>query len=413
MQKINVCVLGAGPGGATASLFLASKGIPSVLIDKAKFPRDKVCGDALSGKVVSILKKLNPKLVNQLSSSSSSSIHVPSYGVKFFAPNLKHIRIPFKKDYPAVGNAPGFISKRMDFDNFLVEEVKKQPLIRFIENTSLKYFKKVNDEWLVGLNENEILFSTKLLIVADGAHSSFAREFGGIEVEHEHYCAGIRAYYKGVTDMDEENFIELHFLDELLPGYFWIFPLPNGESNVGIGMRSDIVSKRKANLKKILPDLIEKYPTLKERFKNAELIDNIRGYGLPLGSKKRDISGDGFVLVGDAGSLIDPFTGEGIGNAMLSGMVAAEVAEKAIKTNDFSKTLLKEYDVTVYRKLWNELSLSKRLQNLSKHGWLFNFVVNKASRNKTVQETISCMFNDLDIRSQLRKPSFYFKLLFG
>ena len=143
------------------------------------------------------------------------------------------------------------------------------------------------------------------------------------------------------------------------------------------------------------------------------MVDAIRGFGLPLGSKKRDISGDGYLLLGDAASLIDPFTGEGIGNAMLSGMVAADIAEKAISANNFSKILLQEYDVTVYRKLWNELSLSKRLQNLSKHGWLFNFVVNKASRNKTVQETISCMFNDLDIRSQLRKPSFYFKLLFG
>ncbi len=410
MQKTDVCILGGGPGGATAALFLASKGISSVLIDKAKFPRDKICGDALSGKVVSILNKLNPELVNKL---SSSSIQVGSFGVKFFAPNLKNIRIPFKKDYPAVGNAPGFISKRIDFDNFLIEQVKLQPLIQLIENTQLKYFKRTNNEWLVGLNENEILFSSKLLVAADGAHSAFAREFGKIEVEHEHYCAGIRAYYKNVSAMDEDNFIELHFLDELLPGYFWIFPLPNGQANVGIGMRSDIVSKRKANLKKLLPEIIEKYPSLKERFKNAELVDDVKGYGLPLGSKKRPISGDGYLLVGDAGSLIDPFTGEGIGNAMLSGMVAAEIALKAKNQNDFSKTLLKEYDEIVYRKLWNELSLSKRLQNLSKHGWLFNFVVNKASRNKTVQETLSCMFNDLDIRSQLRKPSFYFKLLFG
>ncbi len=410
MQKTDVCILGAGPGGATTALFLASKGVRSVLIDKAKFPRDKICGDALSGKVVSILNKLNPELVNQL---SSSSIQVGSYGVKFFAPNLKNIRIPFKKDYPAVGNAPSFISKRMDFDHFLIEQVKQQPLIQLIENTQFKYFKKINNEWLVGLNENEILFSTKLLIAADGAHSAFAREFGEIEVEHEHYCAGIRAYYKNVSGMDEDNFIELHFLDELLPGYFWIFPLPNGQANVGIGMRSDIVSKRKANLKKLLPQILEKYPTLKERFKNAVLVDDVKGYGLPLGSKKRPISGNGYLLVGDAASLIDPFTGEGIGNAMLSGMVAADIAVKAIGVNDFSKTQLKEYDELVYHKLWNELSLSKRLQNLSKHGWLFNFVVNKAARNKTVQETISCMFNDLDIRSQLRKPSFYFKLLFG
>ena len=410
MQKTNVCIIGAGPGGATAALFLAKQGIESVLIDRAKFPRDKICGDALSGKSVSVLKKINPEFVNEL---SASSIQVPSYGVKFFAPNLKHIRIPFKKDYPSEGNAPGFISKRADFDNFLVEKVKQQPLVRLIENTSLKYFKRVNGEWLVGTSENEILFTTKLLIVADGAQSVFAREHGCIEVEHEHYCAGIRAYYKGVSGMDEENFIELHFLDELLPGYFWIFPLPNGHANVGIGMRSDIVSKRKANLKKLLPLILEKYPTLKERFKNAELTDEIRGYGLPLGSKKRKISGDGYMLVGDAASLIDPFTGEGIGNAVMSGMVAAETAVKAIAETDFSKQFLAQYDESVYRKVWNELALSKRLQNLSSRGWLFNFVVNKASRNKTLQETISCMFNDLDMRSQLRKPSFYFKLLFG
>ncbi|HAP02251.1 MAG TPA: geranylgeranyl reductase [Bacteroidetes bacterium] len=410
MQKTDVCIVGAGPGGATASLFLASKGISSVLCDKAKFPRDKICGDALSGKTVSVLKKLDQRILLEL---TASSIQVPSYGVKFFAPNNKFIRIPFLKNYPLENAAPGFISKRIHFDNFLAEKVKAEPAIHFAENTELKFFKRVNDEWLIGTSEREIVFVSKILIAADGAHSQFARQFGKIEMQPEHYCAGIRAYYSGVKGMDDENFIELHFMKDLLPGYFWIFPLPNGWANVGIGVRSDIVSKRKMNLRKLLPEIIEKNPVLYERFSNAKLEDEVRGYGLPLGSVKRKISGDGFMLLGDAASLIDPFTGEGIGNAMMSGMIAADISSKAISENNFSSDFFQKYDHEVYRKLWNELSLSKRMQNLSRYGWLFNFVVNKAEKNKTVQETISCMFNDLNIRNRLRQPSFYFKLLFN
>jgi flavin-dependent dehydrogenase len=208
--------------------------------------------------------------------------------------------------------------------------------------------------------------------------------------------------------MDAENFIELHFLKELLPGYFWIFPLPNGEANVGLGIRSDYISKRKLNLKQLLPQVIEAHPELKVRFANAELIDEVRGFGLPLGSKKRSISGENYMLIGDAASLIDPFTGEGIGNAMMSGMLAAQ---QAMSAHNYHATTLAQYDAAVYKRLWSELSLSRKMQQLVTVPWLFNLVVNKAQKSKTMQETISCMFEDLDVRERLKKPSFYVNLL--
>lgn len=410
----DVFILGAGPGGAVASLFLAKEKINCVLADKAIFPRDKICGDALSGKVVEILNRYDKKLVEKL---SLNPIQLNCWGVTFVAPNLDELSIPFrnkpKKTDEAREIAPGFISKRIDFDNFLIQEVKTHSSIQFLEGVDISGFEKTKDGYICTSKDGEIIVHTKLVIDASGAHSQFARKIGGLEMEKDHHCAGLRVYYKNVTGMKEGNYIELHFVKDFLPGYFWIFPLANGECNVGVGMRSDYVAKKRINLKEEMNHIIKKYPQLSERFKNAEPVDEIRGYGLPLGSKKRKISGDNYMLIGDAASLIDPFTGEGIGNAILSGYTAAQQVKESLAANDFSASALKKYDEAIYRRLGGELQLSYRMQKLVKYPWLFNFVVRKANRNKTLRETIMVMFEDIDIRDRLRKPSFYFKLLFS
>ncbi len=410
MISSKVCIVGAGPGGATTALFLAKMGIESVLIDKAKFPRDKICGDALSGKVVETLNKIVPDFIQHF---SAEKFQLPCYGVEFVAPNLQSIKLPFKKDFETNKTAPGFIARRIDFDNYLINEVKKQPLIQFFEATEISLFEKQNDGWLIKNADETFVCKTKLLITANGAHSQFSKKIGGIEVEHQHYCAGLRAYYKNVGGLSPHNFIELHFLKEFLPGYFWIFPLPNGMANVGVGMRSDYVSKKKVNLKKEMLHIISTNSILKERFKNATLVDDIKGYGLPLGSKKRKLSGDGFMLIGDAASLIDPFTGEGVGNAMWSGELAALQAKICLEKNDFSAKELLHYDDAVNKKLGGELQLSYRMQQLVNFPWLFNFIVKKANNNEMLRQTLMCMFDDVEIREQFKKPSFYFKLLFS
>ncbi len=401
-----ICIIGAGPGGATAALVLGRAGVPCVLVDKADFPRDKICGDALSGKVVEVLRKIDPTIAQRLQLEPTQ---VGSWGVNFVAPNGKLLRVPFKTNIDkAKDAAPGFIVKRMDFDQFLLQEALKYPSVTYMPNLKLDQYTKTAEGYTATDKAGEHTINAKLLLVADGAQSSFARHHGGIQMEPNHYCAGVRAYYQGVADMDGDNFIELHFIKDLLPGYFWIFPLPNGEANVGLGVRSDYISKRKLNLKQLLPQVIEAHPVLKKRFANATLIDDVRGYGLPLGSKKRPISGDSYMLIGDAASLIDPFTGEGIGNAMMSGMLAAQ---QAIASSDYGAKALKQYDTVVYRRLWSELSLSRKMQQLVTVPWLFNLVVNKAQKSKTLQETISCMFEDMDMRERLKQPSFYVNLL--
>src|SRR5436853_3783238 len=113
----DILIIGAGPAGITTAMFLAKEGVQTVVVDKAAFPRDKVCGDALSGKVVDVLKKLDDRIISQL---ELEPMQVGSYGVTFIAPNLKTLRVPFRNKNEQIKTSPGFISKRIDFDDFMV-----------------------------------------------------------------------------------------------------------------------------------------------------------------------------------------------------------------------------------------------------------------------------------------------------
>ena len=252
-----------------------------------------------------------------------------------------------------------------------------------------------------------------LVIGADGAHSIVNKKLCGIKVERKHYSAGIRAYFQGVTDFQADNFIELHFIKSLLPGYFWIFPLPGGMANVGLGMLSHDLSQTRMNLKKEFARIIREDPNIAPRFENATQIDKPQGFGLPLGSKKRVISGERFMLTGDAAALIDPFSGEGIGNAMLSGKKAAEQAIRCVRENDFSAEFMAQYDHSVYQKIWQELKLSHQMQKLIKYPWIFDFIVNRAMKSPSLQKVFTMMFDDLDLRKELSRPRFYWNVLRG
>ncbi|MEV4882727.1 geranylgeranyl reductase family protein [Chitinophaga ginsengisegetis] len=411
MMETKVCIIGAGPGGATAALQLAQLGIECIVVDKAVFPRDKVCGDGLSGKVLTLLERIDKGIGQRL---QEAMFKADSWGVTFVAPNRIGMDIPYRLGYQEDKSNPrGFVCKRIDFDNFLVDEMKRRSEIRLFEGTSIDKYELKPDGYHLSSKDGSFKVKADVVIVANGAHSGFTRDVAGIKMEPKHYVAGIRAYYKGITGLHKDNFIELHFLKNMLPGYIWIFPLPNGEANVGVGMLSNSARNKKVNLKQLMLDTIATDPVMKERFKNAELTGSIDGYGLPLGSKKRKLHGERYMLVGDAGFLIDPFTGEGIGNALYSGRIAAQQAAAAIAANDYSDTFFNAYDEHVYRILGPELQVSTKLQKLIKYPWLFNMLMKMGSRNKQLKDLMSCMFHEVDLRKKLGQPMFYVKLLFN
>jgi len=208
-----------------------------------------------------------------------------------------------------------------------------------------------------------------------------------------HYSGAVRAYFKNVKDIPS-NTIEFHFFKDLIPGYFWIFPLPNNMSNVGFELLSENISINKINLREKMLEIIKTEPNLKERFANAEMQGTIKGYGLPLGSRKVTISGKRFMLSGDAAALVDPLSGEGIGQAIISGRYAGWQAKKCFEENNFSADFMKQYDKNVYDKMWRLHQARYKFRKLvNKRAWLLNAFVNMGNSNKIFHKALSKFFN--------------------
>lgn len=410
MKKPDICIVGAGPAGAFAALFLAKSGIPCTLFDKAEFPRDKICGDGISGWVLTILSELDKDMLKRL---AESPFILHSHGIRIVAPNHKFLDVPFMDNsFSEPGIPPGFTGKRFDFDQFLAKEVKNKKEIDFRESTEIVGYKKSENGIILKTAEGEET-EARLVIFANGANSSFSWDPGRMERNKKNTMTGIKAYFKGVTGFHEQNYVELHFLNSILPGYFWIFPLPGGLTNVGVGLDQYRISRRKINLKEVMLNSIRDIPYLAERFKNAEQTSKVQAYSLPLWDKKRRISGDHFILAGDAASLIDPVTGEGVGHAAISGMYAAQQARRCLEKNDFSSAFMENYDSDLYKRIGNELQISSRITRFIQYPWLFNMMVNKGLKSKTLRDRLSQAMTDLEVRKRLKEPSLYLKVLLG
>ncbi len=402
--EYDVIVVGGGPAGSSTAGFLARAGRKVLLLDRQKFPREKICGDGISGRSVQILKELGayekfPKAEIQ-----------GMFGITFSSPDGTAVLVDSHK--PKDQDPPGFVCRREVFDNVLFQHAK---------NCGAEVIEGFNASGLVmegtrvcgvkgSKNGKEAEYRARVVVGADGAGGMTSRSLGTHNDSPDHQFAGVRCYYENVGEMIDQT--ELHFVKKAIPGYFWIFPLPGNRANVGLCILVSDMKKKKINLQKLMSDIIQNHPKFRSRFRNARQITPVKSWILPLGSRRMDIAGDGYVLVGDAASLIDPFTGEGIGNSLTSGKYASLAVIEALEKNDFSKKMLSRYRKELFAVIQGELKTSHRMQRLANHAFMLNLMIGKAHRSKRIQAALSDALMNPDHHQKIIDPMFILSVLF-
>lgn len=405
-DSFDVIIVGGGPGGSSAASFLSMGGAKVLLVDKATFPRDKICGDAHSGKTIKVLRELG------INTKLPTVPHAKVRGIILSSPKGEVLDLPFSREGEDV-REPGYVIRRKDGDNLFFQHAKKLSA-KTIEGFTVTDVIQENGR-PTGIkgklpSGDEKTFTAKFIIGADGANSVVVSKLGIKRHDENHTCAALRAYYDNVEGLTDR--IEIHFVKESMPGYFWIFPIDGKHANVGIGMVSRDIKAQNVNLQQVMLDLLANNSLFKERFKNAKLVSPIQGWKLPFGSKHQQVHGNGFLLVGDAASLIDPFSGEGIGNALTSGQIAAQVGLEALKANNFSKEFFDTYEQKLWKELDAELQTSYNMQKLGRNQFVLNLVIHKAATKPKVKDAIVGMLGNEDSRKDLVTPLGLLKLMF-
>mgnify|MGYP003960471181 FL=1 len=227
-MSYDVIIVGAGPAGATAALFANRMGLNCILLDKAVFPRDKICGDALSGKSVRIMNELG--ILDEVAKLEGAEINRITFG----SPNNKQFDINLLGSKNKDQIKKGFVIPRQIFDNYLFEKANEVTDSR--QGFSVKEI-ILDEDQVVGVRGKSKTgeleeFHAPLILGCDGYNSIVARKLGLYEMDMDNTSVAVRCYYEGVKDLTDQ--IELHYVKEVNPGYFWLFPAGNGKANIGL-----------------------------------------------------------------------------------------------------------------------------------------------------------------------------------
>lgn len=406
----DVVVVGAGPGGAAAAHWLARAGANVIMLERARFPRDKSCGDGVTAHAVEIVHDMGVTFE-----------HFGGKGVRTFG---GLIGAPgggtFTADPPPDERGERiecWVVPRMLLDEALAraavaagatlrEETTFTRLVR--ENGQLRGV-EYSDRGGTG----EI--RCKIVIGADGAHSAVARALGQSENPPPHLGYALRGYYAGIEGLSDK--LEIYYYDKrTLPGYGWIFPVGDGLANIGIGIYSGELRRSKKKLRELLDEFVAQTPIVAARCRSAQLIGRAIGWPLPVSSARRPTVFDNAMLVGDAASLIDPLSGEGIYTALVSGRSAARAALAGLAAGDCSRSALRSHEREWQAEAGGYLASGRTLKNLAKIPLLLDLIVARAAQSAYyASRAIGYGLGTLDRRRALRgivmkaifNPSFF------
>jgi geranylgeranyl reductase family protein len=399
-SRRQVVVVGAGPAGAATALYASRAGLDVLLVDRRRFPRDKICGDAIARKSLSVLRELGVDSVR-------AAVHEPIARVTVTSPRGHRIDLDLStRDDPA----PHLVCRREIFDHELVRTTRAR--LAVWEDAAvtglLRDGRRVRGV-VCRRNGGDVEVRADVVVGADGFHSVVSRGLGLYRHDSSRWFVATRSYYRGLDVAP--GTAEVHFTRETLPGFLWMFPTGDGITNVGIGLVHRDLKKRGLRLRDV-HEAVLRLPRFRGRFRAAERVGGVQGWNLPTPDFSRVLCGDGWVLAGDAAGLVDPFSGEGIGNALVSGKAAAGSIEEHLRAgrslSDYTARLESAIDA-------KEIRLHYRLRMLARHERVVNMLVARASARPDVLEWVRGMASDPDAadrKRELLSPLTYAKMWF-
>jgi menaquinone-9 beta-reductase len=340
---VDVLVVGAGPGGSSTAYHLARQGADVLMVDRAHFPREKVCGDGLTPYGVKALRRMG---IDPEEPGFTRVDGLRNYGI-----NGTVVDLPWPKlrSFPSFG----VVRTRFEFDHLLAMRAEKAGA-RFLQGTEAAG-PLMDGNWVNGAslrrNGSSHEVRARFVVAADGASSRFGQSAGVTRDHSRPLGIAARRYYR--IPRPQQRVLEafLNLRDEptggIMAGYGWIFPLGDGVVNVGAGLLNTFTRFKEVSARKIMEMfLAELPPEWGIREENAE--GPLLSGPIPMAMNRHPLAMPGLLLVGDAGGITNPFNAEGIAYAIESGELAAELIGDALAKNrpgiaHLYPTLLREH----------------------------------------------------------------------
>jgi menaquinone-9 beta-reductase len=338
MTQDPVVVVGGGPGGSAAAISLRQHGLAVTLLDQACFPRDKVCGDVLLPAAQHAMHMLGLDVSNleRRAYHCLGCVYVDATGRRIAGAFRDLAGLP----------RPWWMVRRAVLDTWLVEEARRAGAdVR--QGWRAQSVLCDGDGGVCGVtvrrpDGGSEAMAAAAVVGADGANSVVARDVGLLVRRPEDVCLAMRAYVSGLEN--SEPYLTIFSTAQTLPGCAWIAPVGPHEANMGLGLLQADVQRLGVTPQGLFTVMRERCPDLEQRLRGAT-IHAWQGWWLPGATERRPLVGNGFLLVGDAGAMVDPFTGHGIHHALHAGILAGEVLAAVLRSGQATAEALRPYEM--------------------------------------------------------------------